>query len=74
MNVTYKFAKEIGREPEEIFFRYYLRFGSDWKQTVQGGKMPGISGTYGKAGWGGRRSRGLKGWSARRSDLLEFTL
>jgi hypothetical protein len=67
MNVTYKFEKEIGREPEEIYFRYYLRFGSDWRQTVQGGKMPGISGTYGRTGWGGRRSRGEKGWSARGS-------
>ena len=27
--------------------------------------MPGISGTYGRAGWGGRRTNGTKGWSAR---------
>ena len=55
MNVTYKFKKETGQEPEEIYFRYYLRLGNDWKQSLQGGKLPGISGTYGVAGWGGRR-------------------
>ncbi len=67
MNVTYKFQKETGREPEEIYLRYYLRFANDWRQTLQGGKMPGISGTYGVAGWGGRRSDGTNGWSARGS-------
>lgn len=65
MSLTYKFKKETGREPEEIFFRYYLRFGNDWNQSIQGGKLPGISGTYGVAGWGGRRSDGTNGWSAR---------
>ena len=29
--------------------------------------MPGISGTYGVAGWGGRKSDGTDGWSARGS-------
>ena len=65
MNVGYKFKQKIGREPEAIYFRYYLRLGETWNQTLQGGKMPGISGTYGRAGWGGRRTDGRKGWSAR---------
>lgn len=65
MSLIYKFKKETGREPEEIYFRYYLRFGNDWNQSIQGGKLPGISGTYGVAGWGGRRSDGTNGWSAR---------
>ncbi len=65
MSLIYKFKKEIGREPEEIYFRYYLRLGDDWNQSIQGGKLPGISGTYGVAGWGGRRSDGTNGWSAR---------
>ncbi len=65
LNLGYKFQKETGQEPEEIFFRYYLRFGDDWNQTLQGGKLPGISGTYGVAGWGGRPSDGTDGWSAR---------
>lgn len=67
MNTIYKFRDKLGEEPEEIYFRYYLRFGDDWVQTVQGGKMPGISGTYGRAGWGGRKVNGTDGWSARGS-------
>ena len=65
LNTTYQFQKEEGDEPTAIYFRYYLRLANDWNQTVQGGKLPGISGTYGKAGWGGRRSHGNDGWSAR---------
>lgn len=65
LNTLLKFAQLTGAEPEAIYFRYYLRLGDDWNQTVQGGKMPGISGTYGVAGWGGRKSDGRNGWSAR---------
>jgi hypothetical protein len=72
MNVHYKFQREHGFEPEEIYFRYYLRFGDDWRPTVQGGKMPGIAGTYGRAGWGGRKVNGRDGWSARGSFGLMF--
>jgi hypothetical protein len=49
-----------------------LRLGDDWNQTVQGGKMPGISGTYGAAGWGGRKVNGKNGWSARGSFGLSI--
>src|SRR5262245_22998568 len=66
MNVLYKFAKQTGSEPEEVYMRYYLRFCGDW-QTIQGGKLPGIAGTYGDAGWGGRKVDGTDGWSARGS-------
>ncbi|QDU96942.1 polysaccharide lyase [Lignipirellula cremea] len=65
LNTLFKFGKKTGEEPEEIFFRYYLRLADDWNQTVSGGKMPGVSGTYGVAGWGGRKSNGENGWSAR---------
>ena len=65
LNTLYRFQRETGAEPEEIFFRYYLRLADDWDQSVEGGKMPGISGTYGVAGWGGRPSDGTNGWSAR---------
>nr|WP_286764010.1 DNRLRE domain-containing protein [Rhodopirellula sp. UBA1907] len=65
LNTLYKFDEQIGSEPEEIYFRYHLRLADDWNQTVQGGKLPGISGTYGRAGWGGRKSDGTNGWSAR---------
>lgn len=72
MNMTWQFQKQTGSEPEEVYFRYYLRFGADWKQTVQGGKMPGISGTYGRAGWGGRKVNGKDGWSARGQFFLSL--
>jgi len=70
LNTLYKFQDETGDEPEEIYFRYYLRLADDWNQTLEGGKMPGISGTYGKSGWGGRKSDGTTGWSARGTFFL----
>ncbi|MEM7604636.1 MAG: polysaccharide lyase [Myxococcota bacterium] len=65
LNTSYYFMEETGEEPEAIYFRYYLRLGDDWDQSVQGGKLPGIAGTYNTAGWGGRQSDGTNGWSAR---------
>jgi hypothetical protein len=64
LDMAYRFKDKVGREPEEIYFRYYLRLASDWRPTVEGGKLPGISGTS-KAGWGGRKSDGVSGWSMR---------
>jgi hypothetical protein len=64
LSVQYDFKKHLGREPEEVFFRYYLRLGNDWN-PARGGKLPGIAGTYGRAGWGGRPVNGTDGWSAR---------
>ena len=63
-SITYRFKDQIGAEPEEIYYRYYLRFADDWNPQ-RGGKLPGISGTYDRAGWGGRPSNGRDGWSAR---------
>jgi len=63
-SIQYEFKKRLGREPEEIYFRYYLRLGDDWN-PLRGGKLPGIGGTYGRGGWGGRPSDGRNGWSAR---------
>lgn len=70
LSLEYGFADKTGSEPSEIYFRYYLRLASDWNQTVDGGKMPGIAGTYGVAGWGGRPSDGTNGWSSRGSYSL----
>lgn len=58
------FKKRLGYEPEEVYFRYYLRFADDWTPR-RGGKLPGFGGTYGRAGWGGRPVDGTNGWSAR---------
>jgi len=65
LNGHYRFAQYAGGEPEEVYFRYYLRLSDNWNPTVTGGKLPGLSGTYGRAGWGGRKSDGFNGWSAR---------
>ncbi len=67
LNLLYKFADRLGYEPEEIYMRYYLRLADNWNPRISGGKLPGIAGTYGKAGWGGRRSDGTNGWSMRGS-------
>lgn len=68
MNVGYVFADKLGEDKNEIYFRYYLRLGSNW-QTLENGKLPGIAGTYvnsdSAGGWGGRTSNGKNGWSAR---------
>jgi hypothetical protein len=66
-NLMYRFMKRTGSEPEEIWFRYYVRLADDWDPTGQGGKFPGVSGTYNRAGWGGRKVNGRDGWSARGS-------
>jgi hypothetical protein len=62
---AYRFGERLGAEPEEIYFRYSFKFDRDWAQATSGGKLPGISGTYGRAGWGGRPVHGNDGWSAR---------
>jgi Polysaccharide lyase 14 len=63
-SLEHEFKKRLGAEPEEVYFRYYLRLGDDW-DPERGGKLPGIGGTYGRGGWGGRPSDGRNGWSAR---------
>ncbi len=64
LSIQYKFKEKTGTEPEEIYFRYYLRIGDQWAPSFSG-KFPGIAGTYNKGGWGGRPSDGYNGWSAR---------
>lgn len=61
------YLKDHGGEPDELYFRYQLRLADDWNPNVDGGKMPGLAGTYGQAGWGGRRADGSNGWSMRGS-------
>jgi hypothetical protein len=65
LNHQIYFRSLPGGEPEEAYFRYYLRLGDDWNPEHEGGKMPGFAGTYGRAGWGPRATNGLNGWSAR---------
>jgi hypothetical protein len=65
LDLSYRFADEGFEEPEEIYVRYYMRFGDNWNPTADGGKLPGLAGRYGKAGWGMRQSNGYNGWSMR---------
>ncbi|MCC6416809.1 MAG: hypothetical protein IT429_01020 [Gemmataceae bacterium] len=64
-NFHFRFRDRTGQEPEEMYFRYYLKLDPDWQHASDGGKLPGFSGTYGKSGWGGRKVDGTDGWSAR---------
>lgn len=65
LDLRYEFARVGLKEPEEAYFRYYLRFGEDWKPVRDGGKLPGFAGTYNRGGWGLRKADGTNGWSAR---------
>lgn len=65
VDLRYAFRGKQGFEPEEAYFRYYLRLANNWSPDVDGGKLPGFAGTYGKAGWGMRQSSGSDGWSLR---------
>ncbi len=65
LDLSYTFKSHGHPEPEEIYFRYYLRFADDWNPSLDGGKLPGLAGTYGQAGWGMRKTDGYNGWSLR---------
>jgi hypothetical protein len=70
----FKFKDKVGYEPEEIYFRYYIRFADDWIPDADGGKMPGAAGTYEKAGWGAHPASGTTGWSMRGSFSRAMSL
>ena len=36
LSITYRFKEKTGSEPEEIFFRYYLRIGDGWAPSFSG--------------------------------------
>ncbi|MFK7760374.1 MAG: polysaccharide lyase [Phycisphaerales bacterium] len=54
----------LDAEPTRAYFRYRLYFDQSWTTPI-GGKLPGFGGTYNIAGWGGKPSNGINGWSAR---------
>ncbi|MFC4451569.1 polysaccharide lyase [Halorussus aquaticus] len=65
-SLHYQFDEAGYADPEELHARYYLRFSDTFDlPRGSGGKLPGPAGTYGQAGWGGRRADGANGWSAR---------
>lgn len=65
LDLRYPLREHHGAEPEELYFRYCLRLAASWANASDGGKLPGLAGTYGKAGWGGRPWDGSNGWSMR---------
>lgn len=63
---AYVFPKNIGKELEEVYFQYRLRFGEGWRGgSMQSGKLPGIASDTTVAGNGGAQSNGRNGWSFR---------
>jgi hypothetical protein len=55
-------------DPEEVYFRYYVRFNDSWQRNGDGeiGKLPGFDAAYNSgAGHGCVVSNGTNGWSAR---------
>lgn len=64
IDLRYYFLDHAGFEPDAIHLRYYLRLADDWN-PVDAGKLPGLAGTYGRAGWGERPTDGTNGWSMR---------
>lgn len=65
LDLRKRLRTESSPEPVEAYFRYYLRLGDDWGSEIESGKLPGLSGTYGRAGWGGRNPDGRNGWNMR---------
>ncbi len=64
-SAKYLLKQKLGFEPEELYAEYKVRYDDDMREY--GGKGPGFSGTYDKAGWGNRPGYGRAGWSARGS-------
>lgn len=71
LNRHLSFRDRPGGEPEEAYFRYYIRFGESWNPSKDGGKLPGLAGIYDRGGWGARKSNGVNGWSARGSFIVQ---
>jgi hypothetical protein len=65
-SLHYDFTAAGLAEPDEVYFRYYVRFNNSWQKNGDGeiGKLPGFEGTYNRCGWGGRKADGTC-WSAR---------
>ncbi|MDX3772879.1 hypothetical protein QE250_01980 [Chromatiaceae bacterium AAb-1] len=65
LDMSLRLKTLLPEEPEALYFQYDLYLGDNWFSARQGGKLPGLAGTYNKAGWGGRSADGNNGWSAR---------
>jgi hypothetical protein len=61
----FRFKNHGIAEPERVYFRYYLKFGSNWAPGTSG-KLPGLADLNGGTScMGGKPSNGYNCWSAR---------
>jgi hypothetical protein len=69
---TADLMKLKGHEYEELFVRYYVKFGADFRDATacDGGKLPGFAADTTIAGNSGSRVSGVEGWSLRGAYLL----
>ena len=66
INAQYWFENNLGYEPEEMYFRYYVRLANDWDVQVQTGhKFPGWGAKRDGGANGGATTTGFNGWSER---------
>ena len=66
INAQYWFESQLGYEPEEMYFRYYVRLADDWDVQVQTGhKFPGWGAKRDGGANGGANTTGFNGWSER---------
>lgn len=67
-SLTYDFREANNAEPESMFASYLLYIDESFDPTSDG-KLPGFAGRYTgterAGGWGGRKTTGTNGWSAR---------
>jgi hypothetical protein len=67
-SLEFDFSSAGLADPEDVYFRYYVRFNDTWQRSGDGevGKFPGFDAAYGgNAGHGCTASNGTNGWSAR---------
>lgn len=81
--LDYRWSTHRQPEPEEVYFRYYLLLEKDFGSTVDGHKMPGLAGRYGRwtgknysvvCGNGGSRTTGLVSQSERGKTLCGWSM
>jgi hypothetical protein len=69
---TANVIKLKGREYDQLFVRYYLKFGPDFRDATacSGGKLPGFASDTTKGGNNGGKVNGTNGWTMRGAYLL----
>ncbi len=68
----FDFKEMKGREYDEMYVRYYVRFAPDFRDAdpCDGGKLPGFASDTSVAGNNGAKVDGTNGWSLRGAYIL----